>query len=193
MKGDLIKDKFYLKEYDEGNYPYDNHLPYNLNTFGRYLVKSDILTINDYFQDNNCGIFTIELKECYLVYLVSQLDELYFKHTKSCLSRIENENIDIIDEKNILKHFLYDSEYQLYKGIDGFLNLNEQFIMRKLYFPKSKFSRKECEYWSHICLRLYVTFLNITKKIFENNKLKIKIKDYILTILYKKVEYQEAQ
>lgn len=162
MKGDLIKDKFLLNEICEPDYTSVGGF-YSLSQREVFLKQKSLLTINDYFQDSKCGLFILELDNCFLVKISYLINFNKYCNLENYFYHINDDILDLIDEKNVVKYLFFNSKYT---NINQYVNYPFNFfvfnsiISRDLFFPKSKYSKRECEYWAHICLRLYVTFLS---------------------------------
>jgi len=157
-----MEDKFLILEI-----MYKKTQPFYISIGHENNINKLNISFNDYFIDSDCGVTTLELEEGFLVQLYYKIDSKKEMNRIRLLYIVENHNFNTKDDpNNLIKHFLIDIvDYSMplmpdfnFITFSSFKKDNISLYRKDLYFPKSKFSKKECEIWAHICLKTFVLF-----------------------------------
>lgn len=146
-----MNNKFILNEMDNGK-------TIRKVSFSKKYIKlreEGLVSFHNYFIDSGCGFAIIELREWFYVELYIIEENLHEKMPHDDHLMYMKKKIKQHDPLEIFKNFILESRFYLNKKflLDMIKIEYIPVLSNKLIFSKSKFSRKECEYWSNMSLK----------------------------------------
>lgn len=192
-----LDEKFLMIEFSDLNSKFKENTMYVSKFFSKLMAENKMF-IGNYFKDGKCGFVSLETEEGYLIYLYFLANYNYLELKKN-LSKDRGIETYIFQQKDILNVYKYlilnvdcSSEIE-YSNSPLLFKYHGELIIKKIFLNKKEYSKKEAEYWSNVCLKLFVYFQKslIYRDEIYKKKYASKFLDLFQTSNYYDIMYKE--